>query len=271
MPVAAGVTEIADSEEEPLTSSPALVSDGTVDKLSATARQDTGDLACPHQAPAKRIADEASGYTRGLDVHQEEPAPIIKASQIDHVDSQSAHQPNTNIDNNLTTKDQVRAAASPIVSDAELQSNSVDADEANATNSILQQTERDDENAIATQHGNRSTALPAATPLDFSASQDDERQVGSSDPSLVSHVHEHVQQSNASSECSSMLYAPNKAHDRSMETQHLHNDSARRTTPGTAVEAVVQGQGDAQGENSAGEPLRGIDSEAAVCLTILKC
>lgn len=104
MAVDKGVTEIADSEEEPLTSSPGAVSDAAVDKLSATARQGAQAVACSHQEPTGRNANEISGRTDGLDADHVRPSADLSRSHINHVDLQPARQPETNCINTCTTE-----------------------------------------------------------------------------------------------------------------------------------------------------------------------
>lgn len=92
MAISTGVTEIADSEEEPLTSSPAAVPDATVDKLFATAGQDTQAVACPHQEVAEHTANEASGCTSVLDVDQAKPSLDFDRIHVDQSELHSDHQ-----------------------------------------------------------------------------------------------------------------------------------------------------------------------------------
>lgn len=96
MAVGTGVTEIADSEEEPLTSSPAAVPDAAVDKLSARAGQDAQAVACPHQDLAEHTANQASSRTDLLDVDQKKPSTDIETTHTDHSDLLSQHHAETN-------------------------------------------------------------------------------------------------------------------------------------------------------------------------------
>ncbi|RAR14340.1 dna repair protein swi5 sae3 [Stemphylium lycopersici] len=94
MAIEEGVTEVADSEEEPMTSSPAVVSDAAAaDKLSARAsappqeRQDaTQGARRAHQALAECDANIAAERTGGLDVDQNDASINVDASNIDHAD-----------------------------------------------------------------------------------------------------------------------------------------------------------------------------------------
>lgn len=96
MAIGTGVTEIADSEEEPLTSSPAAVTDATVDKLFATVGQDIQAMACPHQEVAEHTANEVSDCTGVLDVDQEESSTDFGRIHIDRPELHSAHEAATN-------------------------------------------------------------------------------------------------------------------------------------------------------------------------------
>jgi hypothetical protein len=96
MAIGTGVTEIADSEEEPMTSSPAAVPDATVDKLSATVGQDIQAVACPHQEVAEHTANEASECAGVSDIDQEGPSAVVGRIYINRSELQSAHQAATN-------------------------------------------------------------------------------------------------------------------------------------------------------------------------------
>ncbi|KAJ4358914.1 hypothetical protein N0V95_002620 [Ascochyta clinopodiicola] len=97
MAVGTGITEIADSEEEPLTSSPVVVSDAAADKLSTTPGQDAQAVAWLDQDPARSIANEALSRTDGLDVDQGESPSNVETAPVDHIDLQPALQTATNI------------------------------------------------------------------------------------------------------------------------------------------------------------------------------
>ncbi|CAN9284645.1 unnamed protein product [Alternaria alternata] len=92
MTIEKGVTEIADSEDDPMTSSPGVVPDEAADKLCAMARvpyqerQDTLHRAdCLHQAFAQRNANAASCSPEGLGGDRDD-AQIDDTSKIDHTD-----------------------------------------------------------------------------------------------------------------------------------------------------------------------------------------
>lgn len=95
MAIEKGVTEVADSEEEPMTSSPTVVSDAAAaDKLSARAsappqeRQDaTPGAHRAHRALAECDANIAAERTDGLDVDQNDASINVDASDIDHADT----------------------------------------------------------------------------------------------------------------------------------------------------------------------------------------
>lgn len=103
MPVATGVTEIADSEEEPLSSSPAAVSDPAVDKLSATARHDAQAAAISHQVPTEHSANDFSGRTDCLDVDHKTPSTDLSIASIDHLDKKVPQGPKTDSTSTCTT------------------------------------------------------------------------------------------------------------------------------------------------------------------------
>lgn len=92
MAVGTGVTEIADSEDDSLTSSPAAVSVATVDKLFATAGQDTQAGACPHQEVAAHTANQTSDCTSVLDVNQKSLPTDFIAKHNDQPEPHSIHQ-----------------------------------------------------------------------------------------------------------------------------------------------------------------------------------
>lgn len=96
MAIGTGVTEIADSEEELLTSSPAAVSDAAVDELSATAGQDAHAVACSHQDLAEHTANQASSRTDLLDVDQKKPSTDVETTRTHHFDLLSQHLAETN-------------------------------------------------------------------------------------------------------------------------------------------------------------------------------
>ncbi|KZM19521.1 hypothetical protein ST47_g9383 [Ascochyta rabiei] len=112
MAVGTDVTEIADSEEEPLTSSPAALPDAAADKLSTTAGQDAQAVTWLHQDPARSIANEVSSRTDGLDVDQAESSANVETALVDHIDLQPALQTGTNVASACTTKNRMQAAAS---------------------------------------------------------------------------------------------------------------------------------------------------------------
>ncbi|KAF9695058.1 hypothetical protein EKO04_007071 [Ascochyta lentis] len=114
MAVGTGVTEIADSEEEPLTSSPAAVPDAAANKLSSTADQDAQATAWLHQDLAESIANESSSRTDGLDGDQGKSSSNVETAQIDHVDLHLALQADTNTTSACTTKNEVQADVCPL-------------------------------------------------------------------------------------------------------------------------------------------------------------
>lgn len=112
MPVETGVTEIADSEEEPLSSSPVAVSDAAADKLSATARYDAQAVASPHQEPAEHPANESPGHTDCLNVDLVKPSPDLSTAPVDHLDVQLSHQQKTDNTSSCTTQADAKADSS---------------------------------------------------------------------------------------------------------------------------------------------------------------
>lgn len=92
MAIGLNVTEIPDSEDEPMTSSPVAVSNEAVDTLCAATlvpAQDTQDKAFPHQAPSSHIAKFASRRTNGLDANRElASVNDVETSQIRQIDLQ---------------------------------------------------------------------------------------------------------------------------------------------------------------------------------------
>ncbi|RYN17692.1 hypothetical protein AA0112_g11933 [Alternaria arborescens] len=100
MAIEKGATEIADSEDDPMTSSPGVVPDEAADKLCAMAcvpyqeRQDALHRAdCLHQAFAQRNANAASCSAEGLGGDRDD-AQIDDASKIDQTNT-TLQDPNT--------------------------------------------------------------------------------------------------------------------------------------------------------------------------------
>lgn len=96
MAIGLDVTEIADSEAEPLTSSPAAVADADVDKLSATVGQDAQAVACSHEDAARHTANEAMDCTDVLDVYQKKRSTDIGSTHMDRSDLHSTNETATN-------------------------------------------------------------------------------------------------------------------------------------------------------------------------------
>jgi hypothetical protein len=94
MAIEKGITEIDDSEDEPMTSSPVAVLDEAArDKLSALAsvppqeRQDAlSEADGTHQALAQGIANAASDQAEALDVDRSDPAVDVHALHVDQTD-----------------------------------------------------------------------------------------------------------------------------------------------------------------------------------------
>ncbi|KAJ4989436.1 DNA repair protein SWI5/SAE3 [Stagonosporopsis vannaccii] len=114
MAIATGVTEIADSEEEPLSSSPVAVSDADADKLSATARYDVQAMACPHQEPTDHSANEFSGHTDCLDAdHAKLSSDLSITSVVDCLDMQPPRQQRDDNTSTSTTQANAKAVLPP--------------------------------------------------------------------------------------------------------------------------------------------------------------
>jgi hypothetical protein len=120
-----GRKEVPDSEDEPMTSSPANASDSAADKLSVTARvpvQDTQDtLDTPkeaillHQATAENVANMPGKRTDGLDADRNIASIDIAVSPNNGAEQSSptipSQQPSTEADN----------TARPLISKSPLQ------------------------------------------------------------------------------------------------------------------------------------------------------
>lgn len=104
MAIDRGITEIADSEDEPLTSSPAAVADVAADKLSVTARQDAQAVAYSYQETAEHIANERSSHTDLLDADQEKPSTDLTTPHVDRLNVDAGHPSKTNADSTCATK-----------------------------------------------------------------------------------------------------------------------------------------------------------------------
>lgn len=104
MAIDRGITEIADSEDEPLTSSPAAVADVAADKLSVTARQDAQAVAYSYQETAEHIANERSSHTDLLDADQEKPSTDLTTPHVDRLNVDAGQPSRTNADSTCATK-----------------------------------------------------------------------------------------------------------------------------------------------------------------------
>jgi hypothetical protein len=124
MAIGPGVTEIADSDEEPLTSSPAAKEDANSDKLRLTAGQDIQAVACPDQEAADGAANNLSSRTVCLDVDQQQPSTELEISRLAQANSQPSNQTATNHSTCTTNDEQANLPVSLVGSDtavAELQ------------------------------------------------------------------------------------------------------------------------------------------------------
>ncbi|OSS45533.1 hypothetical protein B5807_10278 [Epicoccum nigrum] len=124
MAIGPGVTEIADSDEEPLTSSPAANEDTASDKHRMTAGQDIQAVACPDQETTGGVANNLSSRTVCLDVDQQQPSPNPEISRLDQANSQPSNQTTTNYSTCTTNDEQANLPVSQVGSDtavAELQ------------------------------------------------------------------------------------------------------------------------------------------------------
>ncbi len=113
MVAGAGVTEIADSEEEPLTSSPAAVSDAAVDKLSVTARRDTQAASCSHQDATGHVANNLSSRTDCLNVDLDTPSTDLNITFTECSDMQLMQQAETNNNSTCATQAHLNADLLP--------------------------------------------------------------------------------------------------------------------------------------------------------------
>jgi hypothetical protein len=145
MAIGPGVTEIADSDEEPLTSSPAPKEDTVSDKLRLTAGQDIQAVACPAQEDADGVANNLSSRTVCLDVDQQQPSTDLKIPRLSHANSQPSNQTATDHSTCITNDEQANLPVSQVGSDiavAELQrEDSEQHDEGNGS-SAAQDTHR---------------------------------------------------------------------------------------------------------------------------------
>jgi hypothetical protein len=89
----AGRTEVPDSEDEPMTSSPVNILDGAADKLSEAtpvslrdAQDSLHEAAQPHQANAENVAHPHAERTDGAD--RENASLDVEASRVDHTNIQ---------------------------------------------------------------------------------------------------------------------------------------------------------------------------------------
>ena len=96
MAIGPGVTEIADSDEEPLTSSPAAKEVAVSDKLLVTAGQDLQGVACPDQEAADGVANDLPSRTVRLGVDQQQPSINLEIARLDGANSQPSIETATN-------------------------------------------------------------------------------------------------------------------------------------------------------------------------------
>ena len=118
MAIGPGVTEIADSDEEPLTSSPAANEDAVSDKLCVTAGQEIQVVACPAQEADDAVANNLSSRTVCLDVDQQQPSIKLEISRLDRANSQPPNQTATNHSTCTTNDEQANLPVSRIEADA---------------------------------------------------------------------------------------------------------------------------------------------------------
>jgi hypothetical protein len=271
MAVGTDVTEIADSEEEPLTSSPAFVSDEALDKLSATACH---AVACPHQEPATRTANAIPNHADSLGADQKTILPEFPTARANDLYLHSAQPLSIDTNDNIcTAEDQVktgilRSQVSSVGSTSEQQV--VDAAGQNSNNGV-----HETDNPIPPWNAKQQDkCLPH---LAYNFGRNEELQ-----PNSPACLHPNsglidIEPFYISNE--RLPTSPSQEEGRvtcSSTGDHIHNDLGtiscdREGTSkhGVAVEQDVTDQEDADSDVSKREPQCGIVVEAAVCLTKL--
>lgn len=272
-----GVIEVADSEEEPLTSSPAAVSDAHVDKLSATACQDAQATLCPHQEYDGSIADEASSRTDALGIDQEKPLSNVETTQIDHVDVQPAPHAETNTLSTGTAKGHAQvitlsSQASVAAISSGYQASSTDVDVADDEIKPAQFLKETPEIGDSLQHD--GLELPSThLQVKLSGSLEQEQQPSLPDSLSAFPIHVGAEQVNASNEQpqTSSLHG-NASVSHAVMPGSESNESANLGSyqPGLSHWGATMSHrtnpGDADSEAVALHP---IAHEASVCLTTL--
>ncbi|KAF2630308.1 hypothetical protein BU25DRAFT_255947 [Macroventuria anomochaeta] len=271
MAIGTGVTEIAESEEELLMSSPAAVSDAAVDKLSATACQDAQVVACPHQKPAEHSANEASSRTDRLGVDQQKPSSNPEATHLDPPDLQPVQQIATNDISTCTTSALIKPDVPPPQANIDAvgvnhQVSCADVDSAGGETSALQDTKTVTETGTATQLDDR-TSTPINVQIEVSNGQDNEQQPSPSEPLPVNYGGvdiEHVKPSMEGSQDEAL-----DSHTATLEPSHtdLVHLISRRQEPIQCDPAGDRPTKDVEGaddEAVAGRPQHDISLETSV-------
>lgn len=275
MAIGTGVTEIADSEEEPLTSSPAAVSDAAVDKLSATAGQDAQAVACPHQELAEHTANQASSRTDLLDVDQKKPSTDVEITHYDRPDSQSAHETATNNASACAVETSLPADTSPRAS---LDAAGVDHQD------ICTDTDKADGEAGSLRDTGTSPETKHASGLDERAVSQMTQQTHVSQPNNDHHqtqLREHlpiVPECHDVQQDSSSKDTPQgdaiERHNATMKPSqsdpiHLTSSEQEPGQPGGACAISQEDLGATENKPLAAELSHDISHETTVCLTIL--
>lgn len=279
MAVGAGVTEVADSEEEPLTSSPTVVSDAAMDKLSATAGQDAQAVACLLQGPAKPTANEVVNRTDGFNVDQDKSSSNVDTTHIDHSNLQSVQQTDINNSSTCIAKGQGTAdVPAPLVdstaSNADCQTSTINANHPDCMSTSLRDTE--------VAPGTENVIPPiehTSTPRDIemkSSNDDTGEQQREPQQNLLLQLPLHsgnvdVAQDDLLRERSQEAFGSLTATLELSQNDFGEPPSDRQTTVQgrSAVDAIVQDQEDTDKEALAGQPQHDSVFGSSVCLTTL--
>lgn len=253
MALGTGVTEIADSEEEPPTSSPGAVSDAAVDKLSATACQDAQAMACSHQEPARHTADEVSIRSNGLVVDQDQPSANVRRTHIDHIGLQPVQQTHTDNSRTCTTDSQVTTDASApridvTASDPDRKTGCIDVSEYDTEATALQDTEALPATVHIPRHA-ELTSTPNDTQMEAGGGET-VRQQQSPEPgssSLPATISQHVDFAQVDAPKQHAHGAPGSFGLRSAQNERLNPESELQEVSAcnTTADAVAVSQSDA--------------------------
>ena len=268
------ITDVADSEEEPLTYSPDALSGEAVDKLSATARQDTQALACPYQGSVQNTANEATNRTADFNADQEEPLLNAGTAQIDRTVLESAQSAENTDTRTCTVEDQVKAAillpeANTVATSTGDQINDAEACKDNDENNTSLKVQLTSSGNGAPTHSNERSSASANAVINPTHREGIEKQPGS-----LSSQHVDIVQGNDQTTSSIVLPYPGDYLADAEEMYHgcvIGEQAVPHYSSSTAMQHKTRKQEDIACETVAVGPSSNNDYENAVCLSIVNC